>query len=132
MNEEPFKKDLTVTSCEELAVWPNKDGTKETVLYKIKAVDENDKPWEPRELRSFALLEIGIKIRYTVEPYTNPKNGEQSLTLKRPRHNTAAKIQYLEDRLDEAFERITALEERVASGKVGASGLPDIPKGWQR
>lgn len=132
MSEDAFKKDLTVTSCEELAVWPNKDGTKETVLYKVKANDENGKPWEPRELRSFALLEIGIKIRYTVEPYTNPKDGEKSLTLKRPRQNTAAKIQYLEDRLDEALERISALEERFASGAVAAPGLPDIPKGWQR
>lgn len=132
MTENAFKKDLTVTSCEELAVWPNKEGTKETVLYKVKAVDENGETWEPRELRSFALLEIGIKIRYTVEPYTNPKNGDKSLTLKRPRHNTAAKLQHVEDRLDEAFEKIAALEERVASGGVAAPGLPDIPKGWQR
>ena len=132
MSDDAFKKDLTVTSCEELAVWPNKEGTKETVLYKVKAVDEKGKTWEPRELRSFALLEIGIKVRYSVEPYTNPKNGEKSLTLKRPRQNTAAKVQYLEDRLDEAFERITALEEKIASGGVAAPGLPDIPQGWQR
>lgn len=130
MTEEKFQKDLTVTVCEELAVWPNKGGTKETVLYKVKAVDEDGKTWEPRELRSFALLEIGIKVPYTVEPYTNPKNGEKSLTLKRPRHNTAAKINHLEGRLDEAFERIVALETHIASGTVVGQGLPDLPKGW--
>lgn len=129
MKEETFQKDLTVTACEELTVWSSGKAGKETVLYKITAVDEDGKAWEPRELRSFALLEIGIKMPYTCEPYTNPKNGSESITLKRPRQNTAAKLTYLEGRLDEAFERIAALEAR--SG-VPASDLPDIPKGWQQ
>lgn len=128
MTDDSFTKDLTVTACDELAVWPNKSGDKETVLYKIKAVDEDGKTWEPRELRSFALLEIGIKMPYTCEPYTNPKNGDKSITLKRPRQNTAAKITHLEGRLDEAFERIAALE--AAGTVIAGQGLPDIPQGW--
>jgi hypothetical protein len=129
--DKTFQKDLTVKTCEELTVWSNKKGTGETVLYKVTAVDEDGKTWEPRQLRSFALLEIGIKMTYSCELYTNPKNGEESITLKRPRQNTKAQLSYQEERLDEAFERIEALETQIV-GNAPVPGLPDLPKGWDR
>lgn len=124
MTGKAFKKKLIVTDCSEHVVWGTRKG-KETVLYAIKATDTEGNTWEPHPLRSFAQLEVGVPVEYTCEPYRHKETGEQSITLKRPRHNTTEQIRHLEGRLDEAFSRIAALEKNAGAGQPG--GLPDLP-----
>lgn len=112
---ETFKKKLTATEQKELVSWPNPKGKTETVLYEVKAVDEDGKPWEPKPLRSFALLELGVQFEYEVEPYRHAKTGEESITLKRPRQNTTQRVAYVEEQLKDAFDRIAALEAQMAA-----------------
>lgn len=128
---EKFEKRLTVTECEEYAVWSSSGGKAETVLYDAKATDENGEPWEPGlPLRSFALLEVGVPQTYTCSYYTHKKSGEKSITLKRPRHNTTEKIKHLEDIVADLAARVSALETRTPAS---ADALPDMPKGpWGR
>lgn len=121
---------LCVVESRELAVWPSKKGTSESVLYEIKAVDEEGKPWEPKPLRSFAQLEAGVLLTYEVELYKHPKTGDESITLKRPRQNTTARVAYLEKQFEELTDRVAQLEALAAgSSQSGGSGLQELPQG---
>lgn len=133
MKEGSFKKKLTVTACDELASWPNSKGTAETVLYEIKARDEDGRSWEPRPLRSFALLEIGVLFEYDVEPYRNPRTGEESMTLRRPRQNTTQRVAYLEKQMEDVLDRLSAAEAALSRiPRQGERPLGDsLPGQWQ-
>lgn len=128
-NPDAFKKKLTVVEQKELVSWPNKKGKSETVLYELKAVDEDGNPWEPRPLRSFALMELDVPFEYDIEPYTHPQTGERSMTVKRPRQNTTQRVAYLEEQMQDAFDRIAALEAKIAALPSGVEKpLGDIPE----
>jgi hypothetical protein len=121
---EAFKKKLTVTETRELVSWPNPKSKTETVLYEVKAVDENGKTWEPHPLRSFAILEIGVQFEYDCEPYEHAKSGEKSITLKRPRQNTTQRVAHLEGQLEDLTDRLAAVEARLAEMPSKADALP--------
>lgn len=107
MSEAKAKRKLVVTNQKVMAEWDNgKGGT--TTLYDIEAVDENGvQVKEP--LRSFAELEEGVLIQYDIEPYDHEVHG-RSYTLKRPKHNTAARVKALEKQMEDLADRVSALE----------------------
>lgn len=113
-NRQPFKKKMCVTYQKVLATWPNRKGTSETNLYEVTAVDENGEP-VTEKLRSFAELELNVLIEYEVEPYEHPQHGK-SWTVKKPRSNTTQRVGVLEKQLEDALDRLSAVEAQLGIG----------------
>lgn len=109
--DEAFKRRLTVTSQREISTWDNGKGG-QTTLYEVTAVDEHGSAIEV-PLRAFSELEEGVLIEYRVEPYEHPKSHEKSYTLKRPKHNTTARVVALEKAVQDLSDRLAAVEAQA-------------------
>jgi hypothetical protein len=108
----PFKRRLTVTGQKIIKSWDSGKGDgKETHLWKVEAVDEKGVA-VTEELRAFAELELGIPYDYEIERY-EPKSGDVSYTIKKPRANTTKRVGELEEQLRGALERLAVVEERL-------------------
>lgn len=105
------KLTLRVTSQVAITTFANKKGSGEVTLYAVEAEDADGNKLDDN-FRSFAELEIGRLTEYEAEDYHHEKYGK-SITLSRPRHNTAQRVTDLEGLVEELQERLTKVEGQL-------------------